>query len=134
MLTVNRTFALARSYQSGRIIVSQLQARTTLWAEPKPVSNGENGTLSSATAPLFVSLFPERDRSCHLMIHENSDDGRMYKKPLDYRVGRPLSGVMTLQNFIEGGYDVVDAKMLLVVKSIGAKKRGAMHPDVSRSH
>ncbi|KAK4546884.1 hypothetical protein LTR36_001616 [Oleoguttula mirabilis] len=87
------------------------------------VSNGENGTLSSTAAPLFVSLFPERDRGCHLMLHQNSDDGNMYTKPLGFRAGQPLPGLMTLQNFIDGGYDVVDAKILVVVKSIGAKKK-----------
>lgn len=56
------------------------------------------------------------------MVHENSDDGRMFRAPLGFRTGRPLSGVMTLQNFIDGGYDVLDAKVLVVVKSIGAKK------------
>ena len=88
------------------------------------VSNGENGTLSSLSAPLFASLFPERDRSCHLMVHENSDDGKMCTTPLEYREGRPFSGVMTLQNFVDGGYDVFGAKLLVVVKSIGAKKKG----------
>ncbi len=58
------------------------------------------------------------------MIHENSDSGAMYRKPLGYREGRPLSGVMTLQNFNDGGYDVVDAKILVVVKSIGSRKKG----------
>ncbi|KAK5124695.1 hypothetical protein LTR85_001408 [Meristemomyces frigidus] len=87
------------------------------------VSNGENGTLSSTSAPLFVSLFPERDRSCHLMLHQHSDDGSMYMKPLGFRAGQPLSGLMTLQNFIDGGCDVLDAKILVVVKSIGAKKK-----------
>ena len=93
-------------------------------ANEDTVSNGENGTLSSSSAPLFASLFPERDRSCHLMVHENSDNGAMYRTPLGYREGRPLSGVMALQNFIDGGHDVIDAKILLVVKSIGAKKKG----------
>jgi len=87
------------------------------------VSNGQNGKLSSAAAPLFASLFPERDRNCHLMVHENSDDGSMCTKPLDFRSGQPLGSLMTLRNFIDGGYDVVDAKVLVVVKSIGAKKR-----------
>ena len=87
-----------------------------------PVSNGENGNLSSMVAPLFASLFPERDRSCHLMVHENSDDGTMFRRPLGYREGRPLSGVMTLQNFVDGGYDVADAKVLVMVKSVGVKK------------
>lgn len=58
------------------------------------------------------------------MVHDNSDSGTMYKVPLSYREGRPLNGVMTLRNFIDGGYDVVDAKLLIVVKSIGAKKKG----------
>lgn len=58
------------------------------------------------------------------MVHDNSDDRNMCNAPLGYRQGRPLNGVMTLQNFIEGGYDVVDAKILVVVKSIGAKKKG----------
>lgn len=87
------------------------------------VSNGENGTLSSTTAPLFVSLFPERDRSCYLMVHENSDDGSLCMKPLGFRSGQSLAGLMTLQNFIDGGHEVVDARILVVVKSIGAKKK-----------
>ena len=58
------------------------------------------------------------------MVHENSDDGAMYAKPLGYRTGHPLAGIMTLQNFIDGGYDVVDAKILVVVKSVGSKKKG----------
>ena len=88
------------------------------------VSNGENGTLSSTPAPLFASLFPERDRSCHLMVHQNSDDGTLCSRPLGFRSGQPLDGLMTLQNFIDGGHDIPDAKVLAVVKSIGAKKQG----------
>ena len=87
------------------------------------VSNGDNGTLSSTAAPLFVTLFPERDSTCHLMLHQNSDDGKLCSKPLGYRSGQPLSGLMTLQNFLDGGYDVVDAKILVVMKSVGAKKK-----------
>lgn len=58
------------------------------------------------------------------MLHENSDDGESMKIPLGYREGRPLNGIMTLQNFIDGGCDVVDAKILVYVKSVGVKKRG----------
>ena len=93
-------------------------------ADHRTVSNGEHGALASASAPLFASLFPERDRSCHLMVHENSDDGKMYTKPLGHRTGHPLNGLMTLQNFVDGGCDVIDAKVLLVVKSFGVRKRG----------
>lgn len=56
------------------------------------------------------------------MVHDNSDDGR-YRTPLGYTEGVPLDGLMTLQNFIDGGYDVTDARILVVVKSIGSKKK-----------
>lgn len=58
------------------------------------------------------------------MIHHNSDDGR-YRTPLGYVEGVPLDGLMTLQNFVQGGWDVTDAKILVVVKSIGSKKKSA---------
>lgn len=80
--------------------------------------------MSSTTAPLFASLFPERDRSCHLMIHENSDNDTMFKRPLGHHEGRPMPNLMTLQNFIDGGYDVFGARILVVVKSLGQRKRG----------
>lgn len=82
------------------------------------------GNMASTTAPLFASLFPERDRSCHLMVHENSDEGVMLKSPLGHHEGRPMPNLMTLQNFIDGGYDVIGAKILVVVKSLGKRKRG----------
>lgn len=89
------------------------------------ISHGDNGQLYSTSAPLFASMFPERDRSCHLKVHDDSDDGNICSLPLDYHPSIPLSGVMTLQNFIDGGYDVVGARILVVVKSIGARKKGA---------
>lgn len=95
----------------------------SIWT--KHISNGEHGTLSSLSAPLFVSLFPERDRGCYLMVHEKSDNGTQFKLPLGYNEGRALDGLMTLANFIDGGADVVDAKIMVVVKSIGHRKTGA---------
>ncbi|KAK4638210.1 uncharacterized protein CLAFUR5_00778 [Fulvia fulva] len=109
-----------RIWYASRVPSLRLGSLVSIWTSH--ISNGENGTLSSSSAPLFASLFPERDRNCHMMIHENSDVGT-YKTPLAYRPGLPLNGLMTLQNFIDGGYDVVDAKVLVVVKSIGAKNR-----------
>ncbi|KAE9988033.1 hypothetical protein EG327_003557 [Venturia inaequalis] len=87
------------------------------------VSNGEHGSFASSQAPLFTSIFPERDRSCHFMIHENSDEGVLCKTPLGYREGQPLAGLMTLKNFVDGGYDVIDGRMLVCVKSVGARKK-----------
>ncbi|OQO09850.1 hypothetical protein B0A48_04202 [Cryoendolithus antarcticus] len=98
----------------------RLGALVSVWTNH--ISNGESGNLSSMAAPLFASLFPERDRSCHLMIHSRSDDGSMLKRPLGHSDSRPLTGLMTLQNFVDGGYDVVDAKILVVVKSLVERK------------
>jgi hypothetical protein len=79
--------------------------------------------MSSAGAPLFVSLFPRRDRNCHVMVHQNSDDGKMFDRPLGFREGVPLDRLMTVENFLDGGYDVTDGRILVVVKSVGAKKK-----------
>jgi hypothetical protein len=58
------------------------------------------------------------------MVHEHSDNGTMFKRPLGHREGRQVADLMTLQNFIDGGYDVVEARVLVVVKSLGQRKRG----------
>ncbi|KAF1989878.1 hypothetical protein K402DRAFT_370693 [Aulographum hederae CBS 113979] len=93
----------------------------TIWTPH--ISNGEHGTLSSSSAPFFMSVFPERDRSCHFMIQDKSDEGVLCKTPLGYLEGLPLPALMTLKNFSEGGYDVADGRILVCVKSIGAKKK-----------
>ncbi|KAI7483291.1 hypothetical protein KC357_g3403 [Hortaea werneckii] len=109
-----------RVWFASQMPAIRLGLLVSIWSNH--VSDGENGTLSSTGAPLFVSLFPERDRNCHFMVHENSDDGSLCTKPCGYRIGHPLAGLMTLQNFIDGGCDVVGAKILVVVKAVGAKK------------
>lgn len=94
----------------------------TIWTPH--VSTGTTANLSVSTAPLLVSMFPERDRSCCFMVQENSDDGSLCKKPLGYKEARPLTGLMTLGSFIAGGHEIVDAKILVCVKSLGPKKKG----------
>lgn len=59
------------------------------------------------------------------MLHENSDEGVLCKTPLGYVGGQQLSGLMTLKNFLNGGYDVAGGRILVCVKSIGAKKKGS---------
>jgi hypothetical protein len=88
------------------------------------VSNGEHGSLACTQAPLFTSIFPERDRSCHFMIHLNSDKGVQCRLPLGFKKGQALAGLMTLKNFIDGGYEVTEGRILVCVKSIGARKKG----------
>ncbi|KAM0720908.1 hypothetical protein Q7P37_003193 [Cladosporium fusiforme] len=110
-----------RVWYANRYPHVRLGSLVSVWTNH--ISNGESGNMSSTTAPLFASLFPERDRSCHLMIHENSDEDIMYKRPLGHHDGRPMPNLMTLQNFIDGGYDVIGARILVVVKSLGQRKR-----------
>ncbi|EON69735.1 hypothetical protein W97_08997 [Coniosporium apollinis CBS 100218] len=93
----------------------------TVWTPH--ISHSDTGQLAPSSAPLFASIFPERDRSCHFMVHENSDEGVQCKTPLGYKVGQPLAGLMTLKNFIEGGYEITDGKILVCVKSIGPRKK-----------
>ena len=74
-------------------------------------------------ASVVTSIFPERDNSCYFMIQETSDDGTLCKRPQGYRTGKPLVGLMTLKNFIGGGYEVAEGKILVCVKSIGGHKK-----------
>lgn len=90
------------------------------------ISNGEHGTLAVAQAPLFTSIFPERDRSCHFMIHENSDQGTQAKKPLNFEEGEALSDLMTLKTFMDGGFEVTNTRLLVCVKGVGAKKKSML--------
>lgn len=87
------------------------------------VSNADSSAFPVQNAALVTSIFPERDRSCHLMIHEQSDDGVLCKTPRGYREGHALAALMTLKNFAQGGADVKDGTILVCVKSIGARKR-----------
>ncbi|KAF2873590.1 hypothetical protein BDV95DRAFT_540811 [Massariosphaeria phaeospora] len=87
------------------------------------VSHGEQASLAPSVAPLFTSIFPERERSCYFMVHENSDDGTMFKRPFGCRDKQALPGLMTLKSFTNGGYDVEECKLLVCAKSIGARKK-----------
>ena len=86
------------------------------------VSTGGNGTLSAPTAPLFVSMFPERDRSCHFMAQNHSDSGVLCKMPLGYRPKQQLPSLFTLQAFIDGAHEDCEPRILVAVKSLGPKK------------
>lgn len=88
------------------------------------VSNSsEHNALAPNSAPLFTTIFPEGERHCHLMVHENSDGGTQFRQPFNCGDSRALPGLMTLRSFIDGGYDVDEPKLLVCVRSIGARKR-----------
>lgn len=94
----------------------------TLWTVHVS-SSSEHNSLAPDSAPLFTSIFPEGERNCHFMVHENSDNGTQFKQPFNCRDLRVLQGLMTLQSFTDGGYDVEEPKLLVCIKSIGARKR-----------
>lgn len=100
----------------------------TLWTVHLSHSS-EHNSLAPSTAPLFTSMFPEGERNCHFMVHVNSDDGTMFKRPFGCRDERGLRGLMTLRGFVEGGFDVDEVKLLVCVKSIGARKKCICSPS-----
>ena len=87
------------------------------------VSNAETNSLAVRDASLVTSIFPERDNSCYLMVQEKSDEGVICKTPLNYRDSKQMDRLMTLKNFIEGGHELTDGKILVCVKSIGMRKK-----------
>jgi hypothetical protein len=116
-----------RLWYNSVIYSLRLGQLVTLWTVH--VSNSsEHNTLAPSTAPLFTSIFPEGERNCHFMVHINSDNGTQFKHPFNCRDSKALPGLMTLKSFTDGGYDVDDVKLLVCVKSIGARKKGIFHP------
>jgi len=67
------------------------------------------------------------------MVHENSDDGTRFKRPYGVRDNRVLSGLMTLKTFTDGGHDIEQPKLLVCVKSIGARKKCACFSSIRAS-
>jgi hypothetical protein len=113
-----------------RVRLGQL---VTLWTVH--VSNSsEHNSLAPSTAPLFTSIFPEGERNCHFMVHTNSDDGTQFKLPFNCKDTRVLPGLMTLKSFTDGGYDIDEPKLLVCVKSIGARKKCTASPPLIRPH
>jgi hypothetical protein len=86
-------------------------------------NSSEHNSLAPSTAPLFTTIFPEGERNCFLMVHENSDDGTRFKRSYGVRESKVLPGLMTLKSFTDGGYDIEEPKLLVCVKSIGARKK-----------
>lgn len=55
---------------------------------------------------------------------EDLDDGKLCKRPLDYVDGKPLEKLLTLKDYIDGGHEMINVKLLVCVRSVGAKKKG----------
>jgi hypothetical protein len=83
------------------------------------IANGDRGIFPCAVAPLYIKIFPERDKNCHIRLLEDKEIAQVCRKPLNYQ-----STLMSLKEFAQGGFEVTDAKVLVIVKSISARKKG----------
>jgi hypothetical protein len=93
----------------------------------------KSGTAFIPSVLVNANLFPGRVTSDHIMIHTNSSIDGICRVPLDYRRGQPLQGLMTLDSYTSSGHDgVVGAKILVCVKSIGARKKITTKNGVER--
>lgn len=86
-------------------------------------SQADTISLALQNASLATSIFPERDNACYFMIHTDSDDGTLCKKPQGYKCGGELSRLITLKSFICGGHEVADGRIMVCVKSIGGRRK-----------
>lgn len=94
----------------------------TIWT-PYIGTATNNKNFIIPNAPNTTSIFPGREGSVHIVIHENSDKGETCRVPLEYKKMKSLPGLMTLKSFIDGGYEIKDGKVLGCVKSIGPTRK-----------
>ncbi|CAN9287576.1 unnamed protein product [Alternaria sp. RS040] len=94
-------------------------------------NSSEFNSLAQNTAPMFTTVFPEGDRNCHVMVHENSDDGRRYRRPYGIRESKVLTGLMTLKSFTDGGYDVEEPKLLWLTQQPDINRNGTTSELIS---
>ncbi|TIA19430.1 hypothetical protein D6C80_02931 [Aureobasidium pullulans] len=76
------------------------------------------GSFPCAVAPLYIKIFPEKDKSCRIRVLEGAEFANLCRKPLNCQ-----PTLMSLKAFAQGGSEVIDAKILVVVKSVSARKR-----------
>ena len=98
------------------------------------ISRLDSNSMAGQASTLTTSIFPENDNSSHFLIEEKNDDSTLYKTPLGYHEGEQLQGLMTLKSFVEGGAEVLHAKILVCIKSIGGRKTSKIDfPNVAGS-
>jgi len=83
------------------------------------VANGDKGSFPCAVAPMYIKIFPEKDKNCHIRVLDGASSMHLCRKPLSYQ-----PTLMSLKDFAHGGSEVINAKILVIVKSISARKNG----------
>ncbi|TVY57712.1 hypothetical protein LCER1_G001285 [Lachnellula cervina] len=83
---------------------------------------GEAVTINGVI--VCANLFPGRVTSDHIMIHTTLGTNALCHVPIGFRKGQPLPGLMALESWVRDGHDGVQgAKILVCVKSVGAKRK-----------
>ena len=72
---------------------------------------------------LCISIFPEKEAGSHLKILDGLEDESAHRRPSDWGDDRS-NGLMTISEFMQGGHELRDAKILVAIKSVGARKKG----------
>ena len=65
------------------------------------------------------------------MLHDYSDQGVACRTPVGYQKGKELEKLMTLGDFLGGGYDVEGVRVLVCVKSVGCRRQGTFSSEPS---
>lgn len=81
------------------------------------------GSLAVPNPSLSVNIFPERDSSCCFMVLDPTERKNSCKVTPGYN-WPPIPDLITLKQFMEGGSDIPNAKILVCVKSISPQKSG----------
>ncbi|KAI9834324.1 MAG: hypothetical protein M1826_004250 [Phylliscum demangeonii] len=127
----------------------KLGQRCTLWTPHVSRGDGDLLSMTAAAAPLYTSIFPERDRSCFFRVlveeedeEDGDDDGARCRTPWgelrqdqdpdqerqrQHQQQQPqqqaLRHLMNINELINGGHEVVNARIIVCVKSIGPRKK-----------
>lgn len=96
----------------------------TIWATR--VSNKDHGNLMASSVPLFINMFPEREKISHLEVVDGAEDCTQHRTPAGIVGCFDGQKLMTLRSYVEGGWEVNGAKIIVLIKSIGARKKGGL--------
>ncbi|KAI1820596.1 hypothetical protein F4861DRAFT_54102 [Xylaria intraflava] len=107
-----------------------LGQRITVWATSISAGNqAEIGHIPYCS--VATTIFPSRNGATHIIFHldgADSEEHRLLRRPLEMDIGRHdyLPGLMTMKSFLTSGYDLADGKILVCVRSVGARR--TIHP------
>lgn len=133
-LTAHNDLVQVKLYFSPTPHPLTLGTLVTIWTTciTSPSALNKDEQYQHPSCQVATSIFPGRDASVNIMIHRHEVNNDFSRLPLGFdprKLSQPLPGLLTLKALIEGGHEVPDAKILVGVKSIGAKKTITIKKD-----